>query len=291
VQNFNYFVTQQPKEPLYHYTSLDGLMGIVESGYMWASNPLYLNDSTELLLAQSQMMESIKVKLNSSSVAQVDKTILDQFHYWLSLGNINMKSLFVSSFSEKGNVLSQWRGYTPKNKGISFCFSPFDIFTLASSQNYRLLKCVYDETDQKKIVEDAIEAILIYCRECGVNPNLHPSQSYFTCLENCSELILTASVLIKHKAFSEECEWRLVSQMTSILQDPTVKYRVGDSALIPYRAFSIAQKDGKIRFSSLYVGPTSSMNLSQASISNFLGTNKVVLTNGILNCQIPYISS
>lgn len=292
MENLNYFTTQSPQKSLYHYTSLDGFTGIIDSRNMWASNPLYLNDSTELLLAQSLMRESITARLNSKIKAPVNKEILEQMDYWLSLGTINNHLIFVISFSEKGNLLSQWRGYTQKNRGVSFGFTPRDIDFLAGSQSYRLLKCVYDYVDQNKIVEDVIDAILIYCRESSPDAKKHQSQSYFTCLEECSELVLISSVLIKHSSFSEECEWRLVSPISRITNDPTVKYRVGDSALIPYREFPIAlNSENSIQFEKVFVGPTVSMNLSQTSVANFLQSKKVKTTDGIWNCQIPYVSS
>lgn len=37
---------------LYHYTSLSGLKGIVETGKIWATNILYLNDSEEFFNAK-----------------------------------------------------------------------------------------------------------------------------------------------------------------------------------------------------------------------------------------------
>jgi hypothetical protein len=40
-----------PDNFLYHYTSLTGLQGIVNSGVIWATNIFYLNDSKELLNA------------------------------------------------------------------------------------------------------------------------------------------------------------------------------------------------------------------------------------------------
>lgn len=37
-----------PKELLYHYTTISGLKGIVESQSLWASDVRYMNDSAEL---------------------------------------------------------------------------------------------------------------------------------------------------------------------------------------------------------------------------------------------------
>src|SRR5229473_5273124 len=43
---------QQPiPEFLYHYTSQDGLLGIIESRSLWATNISYMNDATEFGLS------------------------------------------------------------------------------------------------------------------------------------------------------------------------------------------------------------------------------------------------
>lgn len=42
---------------LFHYTCQKGLSGIIESGVVWATNVLYLNDSSELTYRFSQVRE------------------------------------------------------------------------------------------------------------------------------------------------------------------------------------------------------------------------------------------
>ena len=43
---------EQPiPEFLYHYTSQDGLLGIIESRSLWATNISYMNDATEFGLS------------------------------------------------------------------------------------------------------------------------------------------------------------------------------------------------------------------------------------------------
>jgi hypothetical protein len=34
---------------VYHYTTADGLKGIIEGGVLWATSAYYLNDSTEIM--------------------------------------------------------------------------------------------------------------------------------------------------------------------------------------------------------------------------------------------------
>jgi hypothetical protein len=42
---------EPPPIRLYHYTSLKGLLWLLESGHIWASEVRYLNDSAEIALA------------------------------------------------------------------------------------------------------------------------------------------------------------------------------------------------------------------------------------------------
>ena len=49
----------EPKATLYHYTSLQGLMGIIESRKLRASDVRYMNDSTELTYALNLLQNAI----------------------------------------------------------------------------------------------------------------------------------------------------------------------------------------------------------------------------------------
>jgi hypothetical protein len=44
---FTLHMVQPPPETLYHYTTQDGLLGIIQSRSLWATNVSYMNDSTE----------------------------------------------------------------------------------------------------------------------------------------------------------------------------------------------------------------------------------------------------
>ncbi len=44
---------------LYHYTSAEGLKGILEDRRIWASDIFYLNDWTELFLGRDAMIEHL----------------------------------------------------------------------------------------------------------------------------------------------------------------------------------------------------------------------------------------
>ena len=99
---------------LYHYTSQSGLMGIARSKSIWASHLYYLNDTTEFVHAFDLMYQKVEAlhdgvrgnALNPKNYLY-EKVKDDLRSYKLLPSQIG---LFVCSFSEDGDLLSQWRG-------------------------------------------------------------------------------------------------------------------------------------------------------------------------------------
>ncbi len=109
---------------LYHYTSLDGLLGIIKDKAIWATNILYLNDASEINYSKRLLIDQIyaykndilmdkesiyKLKFIDKLIDNINEYITDKEH----------SGFFVCSFSEKKDLLSQWRGYCPEGIGLS----------------------------------------------------------------------------------------------------------------------------------------------------------------------------
>ena len=106
---------------MYHYTGIGSLLGIVDSGVLWASHIYYLNDSAEIIFA-CQLLRDL-VKEQTPAAPQQDADFLGEFHSWLESFTNTAYHLFVFSLTEEGNLLSQWRSYTPHGKGIAIGFA------------------------------------------------------------------------------------------------------------------------------------------------------------------------
>jgi hypothetical protein len=63
--SFAEHLQQPPPEFLYHYTSQDGLLGIVKSGTLWSTNIFYMNDSTEFRQPLGMLRERVNKELQS----------------------------------------------------------------------------------------------------------------------------------------------------------------------------------------------------------------------------------
>ena len=103
---------------LYHYTSTDGLLGILANDAVWASDFRYLNDPSEFAFARLQIVSGIRTRLSrlrNPYDRSVYAAVIDRFERLDT-------TAFVSSFSENGNLLSQWRAYAPRD-GVSVWFA------------------------------------------------------------------------------------------------------------------------------------------------------------------------
>jgi hypothetical protein len=72
-----------PELPLYHYTSLEGLLGICASKSLRATHIAHLNDSNELTLAVELLEGLVKQRLLLPNLDAGDRKCLTQLSEWL----------------------------------------------------------------------------------------------------------------------------------------------------------------------------------------------------------------
>lgn len=284
-----YFIEYDPlpHSTLYHYTSLAGLLEIVEDQVLWASNAHYLSDMKEIQHAQDFMIAEIMELLPRAPPYEAE--VLMQLRHWLIDRGLNRHQLFLCSFTEEGNLLSQWRGYTPHGLGVSLGFPAADIVQLAAAQGYRLVKCVYDADRQRQLIGRIIDAMFTQAGQWGAALERAPKPQYYPLFEKFTDELLLLSAVLKHWSFREEREWRVISPVFRDLADADVKYRIGRFTLIPYREFSITVGRGRpIDIDEVIIGPSSSVGLSMDSIPHYLASRGVHPRRGVHSCGIPY---
>ena len=123
-----------------HYTTLFGLLGILESETLWATHYKFLNDSNEIERGSQYIDQAV----DSTEVWKIHKANNPNAHpreCWQPLVKYSdVIELFITSFCglksledelSKDGLLSQWRGYG--NKG-GFCII-FDRYKLVKSYN------------------------------------------------------------------------------------------------------------------------------------------------------------
>src|SRR5580704_14459526 len=108
--------TAKPQR-LFHYTSQAGLLGIVSSNVLWATNALYLNDSSELDYGLTAAREKLRAVLNRSSAVS---ELLRRTDRLLKLPILLPdRNFYACCFCEESNLLSQWRAYADRGGGYA----------------------------------------------------------------------------------------------------------------------------------------------------------------------------
>lgn len=286
-------ITQQlfsdtPDDTLYHYTSMAGMLGIVNSGILRASDIRYMNDSAELKHTLDLLHHHISKRITEGTD---HPKLLNQLLEWLSHRILSSSLLFGASFRANGNLLSQWRGYSVHGKGVSLGFNPWYIRDCAEQQQFQVGKCLYEPHLQEQLIAHIVDTIERMAVEFQQRPSTTGTTeaSYSQVFESIEGDLLRIAAILKHPSFEEEQEWRLVSPLIANCQHKSVRFREGASMLVPYFDFSIMNRDTQhIELEHVYLGPTNNIELSMNSLELYLEKHQVQPKQGINYCQIPY---
>ncbi|BHH83512.1 DUF2971 domain-containing protein [Desulforhopalus sp. 52FAK] len=276
-----------PTERLYHYTTFSGLLGIIDSNKLWASDIRYMNDSAEL----KHTVDLIRIEITERVVSGHPKPdLLNEFLDWVTHRITNGHMLFASSFRANGNLLSQWRGYSRIGKGVSLGFRPGFILDCAQKQNFQIGKCVYKRKEQRCLISQIIDSVEVLADKIEDNlDNKDRVSVYHEIFEKIESDLLRIAAILKHPSFKEEEEWRIVSPViTDYLAEP-VLFREGTSMLVPYVEFNLADtKKSSLILDHLFLGPTPNITISMNSLKMYLSKRGIRPVKGISYCQIPY---
>ena len=279
----------RPKAPLYHYTSLDGLLGISATKSLRATHIAHLNDTNELTLAVDLLAGAVRQRLLAPDLTPDDHKCLGQLSEWIGYGSLLEHLLFTCSFTEAGNLLSQWRAYCPPSAGVSLGFHTHELLAAADAQGFQLVQCIYGRDAQTVLVNEWLDLVLATKDDKADPPSTsHPSQSYYSHFRANEEAFLQVAARMKHPGFSEETEWRLVSKVGRDLCDPKLKFRAGKTRMIPFIEFQPPLTDAQtLSLRHVYIGPAQDHNISFSAIAAFLTKSGARVSLGIRACGVP----
>ena len=267
-----------PERPtLFHYTTQEGLLGIVSSKSLWVTSVRHLSDSTEFAYTVELVRETLNRKLRG------EKGPYSSYYAGIlgKLDALKDMTLFVGSFSEEGDLLSQWRAYGSSGIGFSVGFQYEYLRSLAEAQQFRILKCLYKESEHAALVEKLINLGTLNVKEGDTQAG---EMTFFIGLYQVAPAL-------KHPSFSEEREWRVVSEV-AWPNKSSAKFRTGKSMLVPYREFNLAAEGRKMAISNVVAGPNPHMSASLASLMYLLTGSGNIEPQGwaIVPSSVPYRS-
>lgn len=254
-----------PSRELFQYTHSSTLKGIVDSGSIWATEHRYLNDLTELKHGMKMFTDQLEGYLLANGM----QNSLGRFIQFLRIENENPKfKCFLSSFTEEGDLLSQWRGYGDFGKGLSIGFNAPKIPIDEQSHTSFWCKVEYDDAIKSQKVNEIMHDF-IQAWNTIINLNQQESVKQIRNLILAFiQIAVVHSIKFKDKAWKEEKEWRHVT-LSFPSHSPPIKIRNRESDLIEFIEIPM----DKSYISSACVGPRSRFFNQENAIKIIMGHN------------------
>ncbi|CAN7540035.1 DUF2971 domain-containing protein [Rhizobium sp. LjRoot258] len=214
--------TRQPR--LFHYTTLQGLLGIVSSKVIWATNIHYLNDSEEFAYGLGYLRTEAEARAkNASSGHQAILLRVASLVDYFKQGYV-----YTASFAEDDDLLSQWRGYGAGG-GVCLGFVVGDLQKIAKRSGFRLIKCIYEQSQKAALAKEFIVHSLTTIDAATTLDDERVEEFANQIVTRYQQL----ACAFKDPSFREECEWRIISKFVP-LDHQSVKVRGTATMLVPY---------------------------------------------------------
>ena len=242
-----------------HYTNLNGLMGIIESGHMWASNVSFLNDRRELQHGLEASLQAIRSFTKTPSHKDWHAALK---HAASSLREGRVPNTYASCFCSRADVLSQWRGYGGREQGVSLTFDQKLLSALMNKSNAQLFPVIYGNittaTKMSAALEEELEKLAME-ELLGLSDEEKNSAAH--------TVICRLLPQFKHYGFHDEREFRYVLQHETV--EDNVCFRATGNVLVPYLKLLPGGRT-KLPIRSVTVGPGRDQELTQRSLRMYL---------------------
>jgi hypothetical protein len=199
-----------------HYTSAAAALSILNTKSMWMRNVRLMNDFSEIshgieqvenLIKSSQEIGALTNALNSISPGVVDRAV-GRYRNWSNYLLMNTYLCCLSEHRPSEDVfgrLSMWRAYGGNSAKAALLFNfPFGRIFAAQRRQLIITPALY--FTKEKLARYILE----------ISENVSKSQEYLIRLgpseveRLATVMLITMAISLKHPAFHEEREWRIV---------------------------------------------------------------------------------
>ena len=245
---------------VFHYTSADGLLGILEGQALWASEAASLNDIAEI----RQGWEHVRAWL-----AEHPGDMSDRLGDMAEDVPFSMKEAYLLSASTAGDDANQWRLYGGQVRGYAIELDAsvplavvvegkrptHDTTKTGTRQIGQLLrysvgvspwfKCLYTDADKDRALDHAITVAA--AEKSRIASAQYDEETYFEMIDDlrysAMDNLFTIASLIKSEGFSGEQEARVV--VTPLTRETYERFRASEVGIVSYVALGTAQGHGR----------------------------------------------
>lgn len=281
-------------DTIFHYTDSSGLLGILEKRELWATHYCCLNDPSELASGE-RIVESELAKLVESMVGDTLKhAFVDGVRSWYMAQPLRtLYEVFIASFSENGDDLSQWRAYGSDGFGysIGFAIQPDSKGDIAGGLHCTLRQCVYDHGAMgnrlSNLVRHAAAGFSLYHATHTPKDERERDAIATEAMMSVLPFLAFEVLAFKNPYFRSELEWRL-----SVLQEidepgPTNRFRATPTGIVPYFPIELRRDDETIRIKKVVIGPRGDQSQRVANVKALLTRNHIEGCD-VVPSEIPY---
>ena len=198
---------------LAHYTSIGTLERIAQTGEIWFSNPLYMNDVDELRYGMNLGLHAVRshAGLREACPPAHYNALLDAFDdLYTAFDGDSAFDVYVFSCSEHDDeigddgLLSMWRGYGGDGNGVAIVF---DMEPLLAARSPLVIQQVqYRSYEASEAwMEEKLQHFAHALQGLG-----GPVAQMTAAAAALFERIKLFALFTKHRGFHEEREWRIV---------------------------------------------------------------------------------
>ncbi len=254
----------------YHYTDATGLLGILMSNRVWATDARFLNDPSEGHYLPQKLLQIFESRERGKTSAA--KVFLDGVRNHLAHPR-DQNTTFCISFCANGDLLSQWRWYGSFGRGYAL---GFELDMKPHFQIGGLYDVCYGDGPLELMADDLLDIYLAASEKWGT----HMSDDISA---EAAALFRTLAWQFKDPNYSEEQESRIIIGRDNrkdylFEKEAPIHFRAKGGDIVPYipLAFDPIMGDNNaalLPIKEIIVGPGVDFERSYASIGRLLADN------------------
>ena len=229
---------------VYHYTTAAGLLGILSRKCVFFTDKHFLNDRTEVRHGTDAALAGLRKAAERSESS--DRALLDMTCSYIEAETT--ERLFIFSMSERGDDLSQWRGYADDGNGYTIGFDArhFRNVSILAGAPFGFNRVSYSSTQFRHTVS-SLSKEYIAADKTDADPD-NTARCFSASVE-------AAACFHKHNSFRFEREWRAVSYVYPEEPDEEILVRESAGRLIPYIEYPLCGEGNRLPIVEIGIGP------------------------------------
>lgn len=268
----------------YHYTTHNGLTGILRSGGLRATSRMRMNDNGEFEYARKLIYEELNEVGRCLEPVSVVRSLttytrknLDQF----LRDTTEMSRAYCACLTISPDHPGQWETYADSGKGFVLGFDLRQLLNMQIAASQRGDPCIccapviYKEDDQRdliwRLVKAGIDDLHTFAKTCS------QQSEHLTALRDriTKEIVVQLITLIdfiKAPAFNSEREMRLVlNPNDGTLKAPHIQHYQCDNESMPFIFMDLrSPKTSRLPLAEIKIGPKASFPEEKAFLEDLL---------------------